>query len=296
MFAVSGVSLLLILACLWGLSFPAIAVGLEFLPPLLFAALRYDVATVLLLAYAVSNSDNWVPSTWRDFFGVAGGGVFLIGSNGLLFVGQQTVPSGVASILQALVPIFTVALTVALVGRTVTTLQQIGVVIGLVGTALIVQPDPTGFFTGDATGRLLLVLYAVILAFGSLIVEHADPSIDRDALTAWSMLIGAGVLHVSSFGYGESLADAQVTITAVAAVAFLAIFATAFAFAIYFRILETQGAFEANLVAYLVPPVSILTGVAVLGESINAATIVGFATICAGFVVLNWESIPTPNS
>lgn len=141
--------------------------------------------------------------------------------------------------------------------RKITTAQQIGVVIGLVGTALIVQPDPSGILTGEATGRLLFVLYAMLLALGSLIVEHADANIDRDALTAWSILTGAGVLHLQSFDYGESFADARVTITGVAAVAFLAIFAAAVAFRIYFNILNTQGAFEASLAAYLVPPVSI---------------------------------------
>ena len=77
----------------------------------------------------------------------------------------------------------------------------------------------------------------------------------------------------------------------IGAVVFLAVFATALAFGIYFRILDQQGAFEANLVAYLVPPVSILVGVVALDESINVATISGFLILFAGFLLLKWEIV-----
>ena len=102
------------LATMWGLSFPAISVGLRDLPPLLFAAFRYDVAAVLLLVYVGATADpgDHLPSEGRDVVAVLAGGVFLVAANGLLFIGQQTVPSGVAAILQGLVPILTTLGTV----------------------------------------------------------------------------------------------------------------------------------------------------------------------------------------
>lgn len=66
------------LAVLWGLSFPAIAVGLEYLPPLLFAAFRYDVAAVLLLVYAVARTDGWIPHGRHNIQAIVGGGLFLV--------------------------------------------------------------------------------------------------------------------------------------------------------------------------------------------------------------------------
>ena len=95
------------LATMWGLSFPAISVGLEHLPPLLFAAFRYDTAAMLLLGYAVATTDSWRPVGRNNLEAVLWGGLFLVAGNGLLFIGQQTVPSGVTAILQALVPILT---------------------------------------------------------------------------------------------------------------------------------------------------------------------------------------------
>ena len=100
-------ALFAVLATMWGLSFPAISVGLEHLPPLLFAAFRYDTAAVLLLGYAAVAADDWRPAGRNDLEAVVWGGLFLVAGNGLLFIGQQTVPSGVAAILQALVPILT---------------------------------------------------------------------------------------------------------------------------------------------------------------------------------------------
>lgn len=111
------IAMFLSLAVLWGFSFPAISVGLESLPPLLFAAARYDIAAVLLLTAAAVRVEKWRPTARNDLAAVAGGGVFLIAGNGLLFLGQQTVPSGVAAILQGLVPILTALWAIPLLGE-----------------------------------------------------------------------------------------------------------------------------------------------------------------------------------
>ena len=76
------------LALFWGLSFPVITVGLEHIPPLLFAALRYDVAAVLLLGYALVATEEWLPTGLNNHLAIIGGGLFLVAGNGLLFIGQ----------------------------------------------------------------------------------------------------------------------------------------------------------------------------------------------------------------
>ena len=125
------------LATMWGLSFPAISVGLEHLPPLLFAAFRYDTAAVLLLGYAVVTTDNWRPVGRNNLEAVLWGGLFLVAGNGLLFIGQQTVPSGVAAIQQALVPIVTALWALLLLGESVGLLTLAGFLVVFVGFALL---------------------------------------------------------------------------------------------------------------------------------------------------------------
>ncbi|MFC4544684.1 DMT family transporter [Halosolutus amylolyticus] len=285
------VSLFLLLAVLWGLSFPAIAVGLEYLPPLLFAAIRYDVAAVLLLGYAAIRVDDWWPRGRHNAAAIVGGGLFLIGGNGLLFVGQQTVPSGVAAIIQALVPIFTALWALFLLDERLSPIGAVGVAIGFLGIGLVVRPDPTDLLAGDTAARLLVVLQVVSVALGGVVIQRAGPTIDRVSLTGWSMVVGALLLHAVSLGAGEIPAVQATAPTAVATVLYLGIFSTAIAYLIYFTILDEHGAFEAALVAYLIPVVATVVGVFVLGESITALTIGGFGLVALGFALLKRQVI-----
>lgn len=279
------------LALFWGLSFPVITVGLEFLPPLLFAALRYDVAAVLLLGYAVARTEKWRPVGRNNYVAVIGGGLFLVAGNGFLFLGQQTVPSGVAAILQALVPIVTAVWALALLDERPSLLGAIGIGIGFFGISLVVQPDPNNLLGGETLGRLLIVGQVISVSLGGVIVQRAEPSINRVPLTGWSMLIGAVVLHAVSLAAGELPDGSALGLTALSSVLYLGVFSTAIAFYIYFSIIEIHGAFEVSLVTYLVPIVATLVGVFVLGETISLLTIAGFGLVAVGFVFLKREAL-----
>jgi drug/metabolite transporter (DMT)-like permease len=285
------VGLFALLATLWGFSFMAIAVGLESLEPVLFAAFRYDLAAVLLLGYALVQRGELRPTDRASVTAVLAGGVFLVAANAFLFVGQQTVPSGVAAIMQSLVPIATSLWALALLPEErVSASVAVGIALGFVGVGLIVRPDPANLLGDDVVGRLLILLQVAGVALGGVLIQRARPSLDRVALTGWSMFVGALVLHVVSAGIGEPFA-LPTTVGAGAAVAYLGVFATAVAFVIYFTLLEVRGALETSLVAYLVPVVATVAGVVLLGESITGLTVVGFLVVFAGFVVLKRRAI-----
>ncbi|MEF8938033.1 EamA family transporter [Halobacteriaceae archaeon SHR40] len=279
------------LAVFWGLSFPAISVGLEKLPPLLFASFRYDVAAILLLVYALLMTDNWWPEVRTDRAAILAGGVFLVAGNGFLFIGQQTVPSGAAAIMQTLVPIATAVWALLILGERLSFLGTAGVTVGFVGIGFVIQPDPANLLGGDTVGRLIIIGQVVSVALGGVLVERASPSINRAAFTGWSMLLGALILHAVSLGAGELPGSNVTTPTAIGSVLYLGVFSTAFAFLIFFYILGTYGAFEASLVSYLVPIVATLVGVFVLGETINLLTIFGFGLVALGFTLLKRDAI-----
>ncbi|WP_436344871.1 DMT family transporter [Natronorubrum sp. FCH18a] len=284
-------SLFLVLAVLWGLSFPAISVGLEYLPPLLFAAVRYDIAAVLLLVAAVVRVEEWRPTARNDLLAVAGGGVFLIAGNGLLFLGQQVVPSGVAAILQGLVPIITALWAIPLLGERLSPLGAVGAAIGFLGVGLIVQPDPGNLLAGDTASRLLIVGQVCSVALGGVLIQRAGPSLEQLPLVGWSMFVGALVLHLVSLGAGEFPSADVIVPVSLGALLYLGVFATAIAFMIYFTILEEHGAFEAALIGYLVPIVATVAGVFLLDESIGALTVVGFGLVAVGFALLKRRAI-----
>ena len=283
-------SMFVFLSVVWGLSFPAISVGLDFIPPLLFAAFRYDIAAVLLLGYAALRAEA-LPKGRDNLVAVVGGGVFLVAGNGLLFVGQQTVPSGVAAILQALVPIVTALWAMLLLGERLSGVGALGVVVGFAGIVLVVQPDPSNLLAGDTLGRMIIVGQVISVALGGVIIQHAEPTVGRIPLTGWSMLVGAGLLHVFSAAAGEAPTLEVTTPTAVGAVVYLGVFSTALAFFIYFTILAEHGAFEASLVAYLVPVVATSVGVLVLDETVGAQALAGFGLVAVGFGVLKRDAV-----
>lgn len=282
----------LLLATLWGFSFPAISVGLESLPPVLFAAFRYDVAAVLLLAAAAVRASNrtWIPSERADLLAVLSGGVFLVAGNAFLFMGQQTVPSGVAAIIQGLVPIATALWALFwLPEEWVTPVGAVGIVVGFLGVGLVIRPDPTNLLQADLVGKLLVCLQVASVALGGVLVQRADPTLERVALSGWSMGIGALLLHVVSQTVGESVLVPSGL--ALGAVVYLGVFATAIAFFLYFTLLARYGALETSLVAYAVPVVATIAGVILLNERITTLSLVGFVVIFVGFVLLKRQAI-----
>ncbi|MFC4549334.1 MULTISPECIES: DMT family transporter [Halorussus] len=285
------VGLFVLLATLWGFSFLAISVGLESLAPVLFAAFRYDVAAVLLLGYALAGDTAWRPTGRENVGAVLAGGVFLVAANAFLFLGQQTVPSGVAAIMQSLVPIATSLWALALLPEErVSARGAVGILLGFVGVGLIVRPDPANLLGADVVGRLLILVQVTGVALGGVLIQRSRPTLDSAALSGWSMLVGGVVLHSVSSAIGERFA-LPTTLEAGLAVAYLGVFATALAFFIYFTLLEVRGALETSLVAYLVPVVATVVGVVVLNESITPTTVVGLLVVFAGFVVLKRRAI-----
>jgi len=282
----------LILASLWGFSFPAISVGLESLPPVLFAAFRYDVAAVLLLGAAAVRTPgrDWVPTSRPDRLAVLAGGVFLVAGNAFLFMGQQTVPSGVAAIIQGLVPIATALWALVLLPEEwVSAAGAVGIVVGFVGVGLVIRPDPANLLEADLVGKLLICLQVASVALGGVLIQRAGPTLERTALSGWSMGIGAVLLHAASRGIGEAVVVPGGL--ALGAVVYLGVFATALAFFLYFTLLARHGILETSLVAYAVPVVATLAGVVLLDERITPISLLGFLVIFVGFLLLKRRAI-----
>ena len=106
------------------------------------------------------------------------------------------------------------------------------------------------------------------------------------ALTAWSMVVGATIQGTFAFAVGESLASVRPTPLAVVSVVYLGLFAGAIGFVLYLTLMGEVGALKANLVTYLTPVVALVLGWLLLGERVEAVTLLGFAVIAAGFVLL----------
>lgn len=173
-----------------------------------------------------------------------------------------------------------------LAGESNSLLGLVGILVGLSGVVVIARPDPGNLFAAGVVGKTLVALAAVSVALGSVLIRRWDSTLPDSAFTAWAMVIGAGILHASSLVAGESVAAVRFDPAGLVALAYIAVFATAIAFVIYFFLLGAYGPLETNLVSYAVPLVATLIGWALLGERVTVWTGLGFLLILGGFVLL----------
>ncbi|WP_435335505.1 DMT family transporter [Haloarchaeobius sp. TZWWS8] len=285
--------LFVLLATLWGTSFVAIEVGLHHFPPVLFAALRYDVAGVIVLAYAVASTDRWRPRSRDEWVQTAVTALFVFAAyHALLYMGERHISGAVAAVVISLSPILTAGFGSVLdVDDPLQPLGAVGFLLGIVGVFVVVQPEPGSALSASLVGVLLVFMAGTSFALGSVLTRPLDTGLPVQTMEAWSMLLGAGLLHVVSVGRGESFAAIEWTQTAVGSLAYLSLASGVVAFLLYFELLDRLGPTELNLVGYLEPVVATLMSWVVLGQLVEDSTLVGFGVIFLGFAFIKWRAV-----
>ncbi|ARS89514.1 DMT family transporter [Natrarchaeobaculum aegyptiacum] len=284
----SYILLFVVLGIIWGGAYPAIRVGVETVPPVFYAAVRYDIAAIIMLISIYRSVDYWYPQNTGDWINVGFGGLLIIGAyNAFLFTGQTIIPSAVAAILVGLMPVFTTFFSQTLVSDENLTLSGVsGILLGFVGIIIISRPDPSHLLGGDTFGQVLVIAAAASMALGSVLTERVDSDQPAITMETWSMAVGAIVLHVASFQTTTSPWAIQWTPSAILMLVYLSVLASAAGYFIYFYLLEELGAFEMNFIAYLAAAFGVIIGWAVLQERITPYTLIGFGCIFCGFLLM----------
>ena len=279
--------LFLALAGAWGSAFTAIKAGLDFFPPVLFAALRHDLAGLLVLGYAAYATDRWRPRERAEWLSVAVGGALLIAAyHAFLFVGEQGTTSAAAAVVVSLSPALTTGFARALLpDERLTGLGLLGLGLGFAGVAVLSAPAPGDLLNARSVSLALVLLAAASFALGSVLTRRVDAGLPVETTEAWSMVLGAALLHAVSLSIGEPPV-VQWTVEAVLALGYLVVVASALGFLVYFDLLERLGPIEINLVSYAAPVAAVLTGLVALGEQPTVNTATGFVLILLGFALL----------
>jgi drug/metabolite transporter (DMT)-like permease len=287
-----SVLLFVVASLAYGTAFVGIKAGVATLPPVLFAALRFDLGAALLLAAVALRRGvrGCLPRSRRDLLGIGTAGVFLVLINGVtLFVGQQYTTSAAAAVIFGVVPVATTPIAVVVLRERLSLLGVAGLVVGFAGLVVVVQPSPA-LLDGTGVGEPLVVCAALSVALGSVLLRRVRPPMGSLPLTAWAMVVGAIGAHALSLALGESTAVAWTT-RELAAIGWLGTVSTGMAFPAYFALIRTAGPVRANLVAYVVPIVAAVSGAVVLGESVAVTTAVGFVIVLCGFALIEYETL-----
>lgn len=286
--------LFVLLAALWGSSFVATRAALPYVPPVLLAALRFDIAGVLMLGYAVVTTDQWRPTSRAGWMEVAVGGLlFVAAHHALLFIGQQYVTSAVASVVISLDPVLAAVFSgLLLVDERVTGSEAVGIGFGVAGTTLIATPSTSTLVTTDVRGVVLVFLAAVAFALGAVLTKRYRTEIPVQSMQAWMMLIGAVLLHATSAALpSESLASIAWSSVVIAALSYLSVIAAGGGYLIYFTLLDRIGPIQINLIGYVAPIFAALNGWLLLGEAITVPIGVGFVIVTTGFGIAKYDEI-----
>ncbi|MFH5798021.1 DMT family transporter [Haladaptatus sp. CMAA 1911] len=273
-------------ALAWGGSYVAISVGLHNLPPVFFAASRLDIAAVVLVPSVVAWYDDWRPKTTGDWVTVCAAGLFVAaGTNAFLFLGQESTPSAVAAVVFALNPILaTLFAWLLLPSERLSPLSAFGVCLGILGVAIIANPDPDTLLSARGIGPWILLCGAACLGLGTVLTRRFETTLPTLVTTSWGLLLGGLFLHAVSYGLGERVSTAWGS-TLLLSVAYLGIVATAGAYSAYFELISRIGAVRTALVSYVVPVVTAIAGWVLVGETITLHTVAGFLVIAVGFAL-----------
>jgi len=279
-------SLLGLLALLWGSSYFFIKVAVAEIPPVTLIATRVSVAAVLLLAVVHWRGDR-LPrdgKTWRMLLVQS----FLnsIGAWTLLAWGQQYVDSGLAGVLNSTSPLFVFFLTLFVTKHEpVGALKLCGALLGLGGVVLIVGVDVLAGLGQQVAGQLAAVasavLYAVAAIYGRRFSHLSAP------VTAVGAILWAVAILVPAALIWDQPWTLRPSLTAIAAATMLGVFCTGCALMIYFRLIQTLGSLGAASQSYLRAGVSVALGVIFLGEQITVVVGVGVLAAIFGVAAIN---------
>jgi drug/metabolite transporter (DMT)-like permease len=278
-------ALLAVLATLWGASYAFIKVGVATIPPVTLIAGRTLIAGALLVLIMALRG-RALPrdrATWRRFLIQAC--LNSVVPFTLIAWAEQTVDANLATILNSTSPIFTFLLTLAVTRHEPATARKLfGVAAGVAGITLII-----GFQALDGLGSALVAQLAIVVATlcyaGAAIFGRSFKGLDPMAPAAGSLICGAIVLVPASLIVDRPWMLAP-SMSSLLALLGLAVFSTAFALAIYFRLVQTLGSIGTTAQAYLRVPIGVAISVVFLGETLAPTAWLGFGCVMAGVAAM----------
>ncbi len=288
---------------IWGSTYFGIAVAVRTMPPHIMAGIRFIVAGAALFAFL-----RWrgapLPNLiqWRSALIV---GILLLGlGNGSVAWAETMVPTGLASLMIAAVPLWMVLMDWARPGGTHPKGGEFaGIALGLVGIVLLVGPAALGLDRPlNYIGVAIMLLASVSWSLGSIYSRHAAIPENPLTLTAMEMLLGGIFLMGMALPLGEynHFSFAQVSPESWAALLYLMVLGSLVGFSAYVFLLQVSTPAKVSTYAYVNPVVAVFLGWAFLGEELSPLTLLASAVIIAGVAIITYFNTrpqrPTPSA
>ena len=281
--------MLIALSILWGGSFFFVELVVRELPLLTIVSLRVGLAALALWIFVFATGLRPPRSVrpWLAFFAM--GMLNNVIPFTLIVWGQTHIASGLAAILNATTPLFTVIVAgLFLADERPTAIKFVGVAIGFFGVILMIGPKALGGLGADVLAQLAVLGAAISYAFAGVFGRRFKTmGIDPVVTAAGQVTMSSVLLIPVALTFDDPMNIVALGPKSWAAVISLAVLSTAVAYILYFRILASSGATNLLLVTFLIPVSAILLGSFVLGESLDTVHFLGMGLIGLGLAAID---------
>ncbi len=283
----------LLLCTIWSSTWIFIKLGLADLPPMLFAGLRFVLASAVLLVVNLARRAPW-PRTGREWGFIAITGVMTFSLNyGLLFWGEEQITSGLAAVLQATIPAFGLVFAhLYLPAERITLPKAVGVGLGVVGIGVIFADQLQLAGALALWGSLAVVVGACGAAYASVLVKAYGRHLDPGVLAGSQMFFGWLPLVALGWSVEGNPWALHWTRQAVFALVYLAVLGSATAFCMYYWLVRRVDVTKTMLISLVTPVAAVLIGWAVLNERLPARTLAGGLCVLAGLGLVIFRREP----
>lgn len=284
--------LLIFLALLWGFSFFFVAIALRGgIPPMTLVLFRVGLAALALapLVYAMGHRMPRDAATWRLF--VIQALLNNVVPFNLMAWGQIHIASGVAAVMNATTPLFSLLVARVVLGEPLSFNKTAGVLFGVAGVAILVGPALASVDVSSLLGMGAFLLGALFYGFSAVWMRrlrHIPPIVSAASqLTCSTIMLAPIAAYVDRFWQMPTP-----PLSALGAVLGVALFATALAYIVFFRISASAGPQNVMLVTLLIPVSTTTLGVLFLGETLTVNHVLGASVIAAGLIVTDGRLLP----
>jgi drug/metabolite transporter (DMT)-like permease len=274
---------------IWGSTYLGIRVAVTTMPPFLMAGMRFTVAGTLIFAFLKARGEAWPTARqWRDQAVI---GIFLLlGGNAVVSWAEQTVQSGITSLVLGASPLVMVILDwLRPGGRRPTVGLALGVVVGIAGIALLLGPGaiPAGE-RPNALGVVAIFFSSLCWWTGSLYSKHIKSDTPLMMASSMQMLCGSQSMLLVGFmlGEGSTLRFAEISGRSWMAFGYLVVAGSIVAFPVYVWLLEHSTPAKVSTYAYVNPVVAVVLGWLILGEPMNLRIIVAALVIVGAVAII----------
>jgi drug/metabolite transporter (DMT)-like permease len=278
--------LIIILSIVWGGSFFFVGVAVKELPPLTIVLGRVALASLILLVIVYFKGEK-MPSSltiWGSF--IVMGALNNLIPFCLIVWGQTHIESGLASILNATTPIFSVVLAHFFTREEKLTFNRIsGIVLGWIGVSVLIGIESLRGFGLEVIGQIAIIGAAIFYAFAAIYgrrFKNMNPIV-----VATGMLCGTTLMMIPLALYFDQPWNLTPSAMTIMSILGLAAISTSLAYIIYFHVLATAGPTNLLLVTFLIPISAIALGVMVLGEQLGWEVFVGMGMIFLGLITID---------